>query len=279
MHRLEQRITDWRKGMTDARGVGRETLEELENHLREMIDEHLRSGFSENEAFQRAVAQVGSPPAISSEFGKLTHSMWWPVKVGIGLGLAAAIAMAMLMIARFDGTGISLLLAVHVFTVTLGYLSMFLIGGVAICFVLQRCFSEFSPARLESLSRSSFMFGIVAAFLSAIGIGLGMIWAKIEWGRFWGWDAKEVGAFCVIAWLVFFITAQRSRKVTARGVMLLAIFGNVVVSLAWFGANMVSNVHSYGTPGFLTFVVGAGLNFAFLLIGLAPPGWLRLRKV
>jgi len=278
MHRLEQRITDWRKSMTTDRGIGRETLEELENHLREIIDENLRRGLSESEAFQKAVAQVGSPPAISSEYDKLTKSMWWPIQVAIWLGLSAAIAMAMLLIARFDGKGISLLLGVHVFTVTLGYVSVFLIGGVAICFVCQRCFSEFSPARLESLSRISFIFAGIASGLTVVGMVLGMIWSRAEWGRFWGWDVKEIGSFCVIAWLVFFITAQRSRRLSARGVMLLTIFGNVVVTLAWFGANMVSSVHGYGTPGFLTFVIGTGLNLAFLLIGLAPAGWLRLNK-
>src|SRR5688572_14482916 len=137
MHRLEQQIADWRKNMTADRGIGRETLEELENHLREMIDEHLRRGLSESEAFQKAMAQVGSPLAISSEFGKLTHSMWWPVKVAIGLGLAAAVEIAILMVARFDGRSSGLLLATHVLTVTLGYLGTFLIGGVGICFVLQ----------------------------------------------------------------------------------------------------------------------------------------------
>jgi hypothetical protein len=278
MHKLEQRITEWRKEMTAGQGIGRETLEELENHLREMIDEHLRSGLSENDAFQKAVARVGPPPAISSEFGKLTHSMWWPVKVAIGLGLAAAIAMAMLGIARFDGTGISLLLAIHVFTVTLGYLSAFLIGGVGICFVLRRCFSDFSPARLESLSRISFIFASIAAGLTAVGMVLGMIWSRAEWGRFWGWDVKEVGALCVILWLVFFMAAQRSRRVSGRGVLLLAILGNVVLTLAWFGANMVSSVHGYGTSSVFMFAMGTGLNFAFLLIGLAPPGWLPLRK-
>lgn len=278
MHRLEQRIADWRKGMTAARGIGRETLEELENHLREIIDEHLRQGLSESEAFQKALAQVGSPPAISSEFGKLTHSTWWPVKVAVGLGLAAAVAMMMLIVARFDGRNLSLLLITHVFTVTLGYLSIFLIGGVGICFVCQRCFSDFSPARLESLSRISFIFAGIAACLTAIGMVLGMIWSRVEWGRFWGWDVKEVGALCVIVWLVFFMAAQRSRRVTARGVLLLTIFGNVIVSLAWFGANMVSSAHSYGTSNYLMLAIGAGSNLAFLLVGLAPPGWLRLTK-
>jgi hypothetical protein len=278
MHRLEQRIADWRKEMTAARGIGREMLEELENHLREMIDEHVRKGLSENEAFQRAVAQVGPPPVISSEFGKLTHSMWWPVKVAIGLGLATAIAMAMLVIARFNGTGISLLFGAHVLTVTLGYLSVFLIGGVGICFVCRRCFSDFSPPRLESLSRISFIFAGIAAWLTIVGIVLGMTWSRAESGRFWGWDVKEVGALSVMVWLIFFMVAQPSRRVSARGVLLLTIFGNVVVSLAWFGANVVSNAQGYGTSSVLMVAIGAGVNLIFLLVGLAPAGWLRARK-
>ena len=118
----------------------------------------------------------------------------------------------------------------------------------------------------------------IAACLTAIGMVLGMIGSRAEWGRFWGWDAKEVGALCVIVWLVFFMAAQRSQKVSARGVLLLTILGNAIVSLAWFGANIVNSAQSYGTPGFLSFVIGTGLNLAFLLVGLAPAGWLRLGK-
>ena len=56
---LEPSITAWRKTLMAAPNVGRETLDELENHLRETVEQLVRSGVPETEAFQRAVAQLG----------------------------------------------------------------------------------------------------------------------------------------------------------------------------------------------------------------------------
>src|SRR6266851_3705825 len=41
--------------------------------------------------------------------------------------------------------------------VTLGYTTTFLVGVLGICFVGQRCFSDFSPMRVRSLTRVTFM--------------------------------------------------------------------------------------------------------------------------
>ena len=62
MHNLEQLITQWRQGMT-TRKVAREKLDELEDHLREKFERLFRSGMTESEAFQEAVARIGSAPA------------------------------------------------------------------------------------------------------------------------------------------------------------------------------------------------------------------------
>ena len=89
------------------------------------------------------------------------------------------------------------LLASHVFLVVLGYTTTFLVGALGVCFVAQRCLSDFSPFRMRSLTRVTFLLGCVAASLTAVGIILGMFWAKTEWGRYWEWDKKEIGAFVV----------------------------------------------------------------------------------
>ena len=184
MHNLEQLIAEWRKTMMTAPNVGPETLDELENHLRENVDQLVRSGMSKPEAFQRAVAQLGSAPTIASEFQKLDQSTWLPVKVAIGVGVAVALALVGFLFARFEGGRSSFLLACHVFTVTLGYMTLFLSGALGICFVCRRCCSEFSPVRLQFLLRVSFRFGCVAACLTTVGVGLAMVWARAEWGRF-----------------------------------------------------------------------------------------------
>lgn len=279
MHNLEQWITDWRKAMMAAPNFRRETLDELENHLRENVDQLVRSGITEAEAFQHAVTQLGSPATIASEFQKLNPSTWLPVKVVIGLGITAALLLTIFLFTRFDDLWSNLLLASHIFMVTLGYTTVFLSGTLGICFVCQRCFSDFSPARLQSLSQVSFIFAWVAFCLTAVGIALGAIWARAEWGRFWAWDPKEIGALCVIVWLICFLSAHRLRRTTPRGVLVLSVASNLVVSLGWFGANLLAGLHSYGTLNLSWFLLAAVIsNLAVFLVGLAPAGWLRLRK-
>lgn len=130
---------------------------------------------------------------------------------------------------RFDGRALSLLLKIHVWTVTLGFGGTFLLGAIGICFVCQRCISDFSQPRLEALKRVSFIFNSLAAILTAVGIGLGMLWAKAAWGRYWAWDPKETGAFCILAWLIFSTVIHCWRGLSARVVFLLSLIGNVVV--------------------------------------------------
>src|SRR5687767_15273336 len=121
MHNLEQLIAEWRKTMMTAPNVGRETLDELENHLRENLAQLVRSGMTEAEAFQKAIAQLGTALTIASEFQKLDQCTWLPVKVITGIGVLVALAMPILLIIRFDAGQLSSLLASYVFMVTLGY--------------------------------------------------------------------------------------------------------------------------------------------------------------
>ena len=287
MHDMEQSIAEWRKTIVAEHKVGRETIDELETHLRENVEQFVRLGMTEREAFQRAVAQLGGARMIASEFQKLDQGTWLPVKLVTGFGVVAALGFAILLIVRFD-TGrlwaestypLSFLLASHVFTVTLGYTTTFLVGALGICFVGQRCFSDFSPLRMRSLTRVSFLLGCIAAGLTTVGVILAMVWAKAEWGRYWAWDAKETGAFAVILWQVFFLIAHRSAFGTTRGILTMSLVGNIVVSLGWFGADLLSVPYGDWTLHHsLLLLVGVVFSLGFFFVGLAPAGWLRLRK-
>ena len=57
MHNLDQSIAEWRKDMSRTRGLGPDTLDELESHLRETIHALVESGIPETEAVQRAMEQ------------------------------------------------------------------------------------------------------------------------------------------------------------------------------------------------------------------------------
>ena len=278
MHDLEQLITEWRKSAATDFNAG--TLDELETHLRETTEQLVRSGMNLSEAFTRGVAELGTLPKISLEFKKLDEPLWFPIKLAVGaLGVTVLVALvlAILVIARRGSGPSNLLLAIHVLAVTLGYTLTLLIGSLGICFVSQRCLEDFSTSRLRSIARVSLVLATIASFFTALGVLLGAVWAKVEWGRYWGWDSKEIGGLSVVVWLTFYVIAHRFLRHSARGILAISTLGNVVASLAWFGPQL-NGLHQYGTFSQSMLLAVVVANLIFFAIGYCPAGWLRAKR-
>jgi ABC-type transport system involved in cytochrome c biogenesis permease subunit len=181
-------------------------------------------------------------------------------KGGIGLVVAGFIGFATLIIAHhlaLSGDTMEMLqavldtnlwLATHVVVVTSGYASMFVAGILAIVYVARGFFTRtLTPDVGRTLSRM--VYGIVcfATLFSFVGTILGGIWADQSWGRFWGWDPKENGALLIVLWNAVTLHARWGGMIKERGIMAMAIFGNIITSFSWFGVNMLGiGLHSYG---------------------------------
>jgi ABC-type transport system involved in cytochrome c biogenesis permease subunit len=139
-------------------------------------------------------------------------------------------------------------LATHVVVVTLGYASTFVAGFLAIIFIVRGFFTPgLRAADGKSLTKMVYGIACFATLFSFVGTVLGGIWADQSWGRFWGWDAKENGALMIVVWNAVILHARWGGLVRERGLMALAIFGNIVTSWSWFGVNMLGiGLHSYG---------------------------------
>ncbi|MBI5768571.1 MAG: cytochrome c biogenesis protein CcsA [Verrucomicrobia bacterium] len=139
-------------------------------------------------------------------------------------------------------------LGTHVVTVTIGYSATFLAGFLALLYVIRGVFTRSLDAvTADALARM--VYGIVcfATLFSFVGTVLGGIWADQSWGRFWGWDPKENGALIIVLWNALILHARWGGLIKQRGLMGLAIFGNIVTSWSWFGTNMLGvGLHSYG---------------------------------
>src|ERR1700729_2834437 len=70
MFNLEQSIADWRKQMLAAGIKSPVPLEELEGHLREEIEEQVKLGKNEQQAFEATVLQIGRGRELQTEFAK-----------------------------------------------------------------------------------------------------------------------------------------------------------------------------------------------------------------
>ena len=70
MFDLDREIADWRREMLAAGIKNTETLDELESHLRDDVEQQVRLGLSERQAFAAAVRGIGHTTALRYEFEK-----------------------------------------------------------------------------------------------------------------------------------------------------------------------------------------------------------------
>ncbi len=214
---------------------------------------------------------------------------------GIGSAIAATAGFITLIIAHnlaLGGDTMEMLravldtnfwLATHVTVVTLGYSATFVAGFLAIIYILRGVFSRtLSETTAKGLTRM--VYGIIcfATLFSFVGTILGGIWADQSWGRFWGWDPKENGALLIVIWNATILHARWGGMVRDRGLMNMAIVGNIVTGWSWFGVNMLGiGLHSYGFTDqafhwLLAFVFSQLLLIGF---GLIPKQyWRSFRK-
>jgi len=139
-------------------------------------------------------------------------------------------------------------LATHVVTITIGYGATFLAGFLAIIYIVRGVFTR-SLDEDSAATLTRMVYGIVcfATLFSFVGTVLGGIWADQSWGRFWGWDPKENGALILVLWNSLILHARWGGLVRQRGLMNLAVVGNIVTAGSWFGVNMLGvGLHSYG---------------------------------
>src|SRR5262245_51976808 len=181
-------------------------------------------------------------------------------KDGIGAACAGAIGFVTLIIAHhLAGSGDTLemlqavldtniWLATHVVAITTGYSAMFLAGMLAIIYVVRGVFTtSLKKQTADSLVRMTYGVVCFATLFSFVGTVLGGIWADQSWGRFWGWDPKENGAVLIVLWCAIILHARWGGFIRQRGLMIMALFGNIVTSFSWFGVNMLGvGLHSYG---------------------------------
>jgi ABC-type transport system involved in cytochrome c biogenesis permease subunit len=169
-------------------------------------------------------------------------------------------------------------LATHVVVITIGYSATYLAGFLAVIYVCRGVFTRsLDQATADSLNRMVYGITCFATLFNLVGTILGGIWADQSWGRFWGWDPKENGALIIVIWNAIILHARWGGLARTRGLMALAIFGNIVTSWSWFGTNMLGvGLHSYGfmDQAFVALVAFVATQLALIgLIYLPKAHW------
>ncbi len=100
-----------------------------------------------------------------------------------------------------------------------------------------------SARQLEALSFRLNAIGFVLWTFTLIG---GAIWAEQAWGRYWGWDPKEVGTF--VAWVIYaaYLHARTTRGWAGRRAAFFVFVGYAAVLANFTVVNLfVNGKHSY----------------------------------
>ena len=108
--------------------------------------------------------------------------------------------------------------------------------------------------QVKQLSAYIYWAMFVGVILITAGTILGGVWADYSWGRFWGWDPKEVWALITLLVYLAPLHGRFAGWINTFGLVMASIVCFLSVVMAWYGVNFVLGVglHSYG------FVEGGG---------------------
>lgn len=139
------------------------------------------------------------------------------------------------------------LLCIHVVVIMIAYslLSFMMLNGFTA--LLLHYSRKECAAEVERLQVISQLILYPAVFLLAIGIFIGAVWANVSWGRYWGWDPKEVWA--LITMLIYALALHPSSLPWFRRPIFFHLFSIVAffsVLITYFGVNLLlGGMHSY----------------------------------
>ena len=103
----------------------------------------------------------------------------------------------------------SSLLYVHVLVIMVAYCLCGFITLNSVAALIMRLSKTGNMDYIKRMKETSELFMYPATFLMGAGIFIGAIWANQSWGRYWGWDPKEVWA--LITFLLMSFTFHEKR--------------------------------------------------------------------
>lgn len=144
-------------------------------------------------------------------------------------------------------------LLVHVLTCFLGYAALALSFGTSGMYLIKKTEKHEAGHRLLArlpeihiLDRLNYQLILFGFLLLTVGIVTGAVWADSAWGRYWGWDPKEV--WSLITWLTYAALLHFRMMRGWRGlrIAVFSMIGFCAVLFTYFGVNYLPGLHSYG---------------------------------
>ena len=169
-------------------------------------------------------------------------------------------------------------LAIHVPIIMVGYAVLAL--GMVVAH-MQIGVEAFAPARRSlalKMAELQYFYIHVGSILLVAGILTGSMWAASSWGRYWGWDPKEVWSLVAFLAYMAILHARAERLIGNFGVAAWSIAAFQTILMTYLGVNFVlsAGLHSYGfgdSSVVQAMVITAVAEGAFIAVA-----WAKLRK-
>ena len=179
----------------------------------------------------------------------------------------------------------NLWLAVHVLSIVAGYGAAMLAFGLGYVASLGYLFGRYrdgrEPAACIFLAALTYRMLQIAVLLLLCGTVLGALWADVSWGRFWGWDPKEVWALISVLVYLAFLHGRSIGWSGNFGTVFASVLGFTFIVMTWYGVNFFvsGGKHSYGEGagglwGTLTILALAGLASSWVWLMAAAGRYL-----
>ncbi len=142
-------------------------------------------------------------------------------------------------------------LTVHVMTITLSYAAFLLALGIGHYSLFLFGWKPQESAQIKAVNEYLYRSIQIGVILLATGTILGGVWANYSWGRFWGWDPKEVWALIALLGYLSILHGRFAGWIHEFGLAVGSVVAFLGVLMTWYGVNFVLGVglHSYGFGG------------------------------
>ncbi len=169
-------------------------------------------------------------------------------------------------------------LAIHVPIIMVSYATLAIVTLFAHVVVAVEIFAPQRREMAHRWSQLAYWYIHVGSILLIAGILTGSIWAASSWGRYWGWDPKEVWSLVAFLAYMAILHARFDKQIEDFGVAVGSIAAFWMILMTYLGVNYVlaAGLHSYGfgSSNLVTVMaVIAGIEVLFL-----GAGWMAVRR-
>ena len=139
-------------------------------------------------------------------------------------------------------------LVIHVPIIMVSYALLALAALVAHMRIGVEIFKGGNAAAATAMDEVHYWYVQIGSIMLLVGIMTGSIWAASSWGRYWGWDPKEVWSLVAFLAYMAILHARFDRWMGGFGVAVASVVAFGTILMTYLGVNYVlsAGLHSYG---------------------------------